>query len=80
MFANGKLPDAWREAAVNVSSLSDLVNEGYDAVCSCTSCSMALRREYPELFDFEGISVVADSTSEAIECLRINDNLESKLG
>jgi len=44
MFANGMLDDARRHAETTVPPLSALVEEGYDAVCSCTSCSMALRQ------------------------------------
>ena len=75
MFANGMLPDASRHAKLNVKSLSELVEEGYDVICSCTSCSMALRQEYPELFDFEGTGEVAGSTFEAIEFLRIHEDI-----
>ncbi len=80
MFANGMLGDAERAAEVNVSSLGDLIDEGYDAVCSCTSCSMALRQEYPELFDFEGTERVAANTFEALEYLRIHEDLRGAIG
>ena len=76
MFANGMLKDARRHAEVNVSSMSDLVDQGYDAIASCTSCSMALRQEYPELFDIEGIEKVAANTFESIEYLRIHENIK----
>ncbi|WP_226021357.1 anaerobic glycerol-3-phosphate dehydrogenase subunit C [Halomicrobium salinisoli] len=79
MFANGMLSDARRDAEVNVSSLADLVEQGYDAVCSCTSCSMAIRQEYPELFSFEGTGEVAGSTFEALEYLRIHEDLRGDL-
>jgi glycerol-3-phosphate dehydrogenase subunit C len=79
MFANGMLDDARRDAEVNVSSLSDLVEEGYDAIASCTSCSMALRQEYPELFDIEGIDEVAANTFESVEYLRIHEDLTGAL-
>ncbi|MGQ4555326.1 anaerobic glycerol-3-phosphate dehydrogenase subunit C [Halobellus sp. GM3] len=79
MFANGMLADAERAAKVNVSSVSDLVAEGYDAVASCTSCSMALRQEYPELFDIDGIDDVAENTFEALEYLRIQEDLRGEL-
>jgi len=79
MFANGMLDDARRGAEVNVSSFSDLVEQGYDAIASCTSCSMALRQEYPELFDIDGIDEVAESTFEAVEYLRIHEDLEGEL-
>ncbi|MFB6220680.1 MAG: anaerobic glycerol-3-phosphate dehydrogenase subunit C [Halolamina sp.] len=75
MFANGMLDDARRHAEVNVSSMADLVEQGYDAIASCTSCSMALRQEYPELFDIDGIEDVGSHTFEAVEYLRIHEDL-----
>jgi len=79
MFANGMLDDARRAAAVNVRELSDLVAAGYDVVCSCTSCSMALRQEYPELFDLDGVGEVAARTYDAVEYLRIHEDLSGAL-
>jgi glycerol-3-phosphate dehydrogenase subunit C len=75
MFANGLVDDARRHAEVNVSSMADLIEEGYDAIASCTSCSMALRQEYPELFDIAGIDEVATHTFESVEYLRIHEDL-----
>ena len=75
MFANGMVDDARRHAEVTVSSMADLVEEGYDAIASCTSCSMALRQEYPELFDIEGIDDLASHTFESVEYLRIHEDL-----
>lgn len=79
MFANGMLADARRAAKFNVETLSALVEDGYDIICSCTSCSMALRQEYPELFDFEGTAEVAAHTYEAVEYLRLHEDLEEEL-
>jgi glycerol-3-phosphate dehydrogenase subunit C len=79
MFANGMLDDARRHAEVNVSSMGDLVEQGYDAIASCTSCSMALRQEYPELFDIEGIDDLAAHTFESVEYLRIHEDLRGEL-
>ena len=79
MFANGMLKDARRHAEVNVSSMSDLVDQGYDAIASCTSCSMALRQEYPELFDIEGIEKVASNTFESLEYLRIHEDIKGDI-
>ncbi|ESP90081.1 anaerobic glycerol-3-phosphate dehydrogenase subunit C [Candidatus Halobonum tyrrellensis] len=79
MFANGMVDDARRHAEVNVSSMADLVDRGYDAIASCTSCSMALRQEYPELFDIEGIDDVAARTFESVEYLRIHEDLRGEL-
>ena len=79
MFANGMLDDARRGAEVNVASFADLVEQGYDAIASCTSCSMALRQEYPELFDIEGVDAVAEHTFESIEYLRIHEDLKGEI-
>jgi len=79
MFANGMLDDARRHAETNVSSMSELVDEGYHAIASCTSCSMALRQEYPELFDIAGIDKVAENTFEAVEYLRIHEDLKGEV-
>jgi glycerol-3-phosphate dehydrogenase subunit C len=79
MFANGAIDDARRAARFNVETLRKYVADGYDVICSCTSCSMALRQEYPELFDFEGVGDVAAHTFEALEYLRINEDLEGAL-
>jgi glycerol-3-phosphate dehydrogenase subunit C len=75
MFANGMLDDARRAADVNAESFSGLVEEGYDVVASCTSCSMSLRQEYPELFDLDGIETLSTHTYEAMEYLRIHEDL-----
>ncbi|UPM43459.1 anaerobic glycerol-3-phosphate dehydrogenase subunit C [Halocatena salina] len=80
MFANGMLEDARRAAKFNVETFSELVDEGYDIICSCTSCSMALRQEYPELFDFEDTEQVATHTYEAIEYLRLHEDLDEAIG
>ena len=79
MFANGMLDDAERAASVNVSELSDLLEEGYDVIASCTSCSMSLRQEYPELFQLSGIEEVAENTWESLEYLRVHEDLDGAL-
>ncbi|MFW6384793.1 MAG: anaerobic glycerol-3-phosphate dehydrogenase subunit C [Halodesulfurarchaeum sp.] len=73
MFANGFLDDAERVARFNVEHLSAAIERGYDVVATCPSCSLALREEYPALFDFDGIETVAARTFDAIEYLRAND-------
>ena len=79
MFANGMLADASRDAETNVENLSELIEAGYDVVCSCTSCSMSLRQEYPELFDHDGTADVAAHTWEAIEYLQVHEDLKGAL-
>jgi glycerol-3-phosphate dehydrogenase subunit C len=79
MFANGMLDDARRHAAVNVDSLGEAIDAGYSVVTSCTSCSMALRKEYPELFDMDGIDRLSTHTWEAMEFLRARTDLAGEL-
>ncbi|WP_224449820.1 anaerobic glycerol-3-phosphate dehydrogenase subunit C [Haloprofundus salilacus] len=79
MFANGMLADAKRAAGINVENFSGLIADGYDVIASCTSCSMSLKQEYPELFDLDGIEDVSAHTYEAMEYLRIHEDLEGAL-
>ncbi|WP_224336097.1 anaerobic glycerol-3-phosphate dehydrogenase subunit C [Haloprofundus halobius] len=79
MFANGMLDDAKRAAGINVDTFSGLIADGYDVIASCTSCSMSLKQEYPELFDLEGIEDVSAHTYEAMEYLRIHEDLQGAL-
>ncbi|WP_123624026.1 anaerobic glycerol-3-phosphate dehydrogenase subunit C [Halorubrum sp. CSM-61] len=79
MFANGMLKDARRHAETNVENLVEAIGEGADVIASCTSCSLSLRQEYPELFDIHGIEDVSEHTYEALEYLRINEDLEGEL-
>ncbi|MFC6825488.1 anaerobic glycerol-3-phosphate dehydrogenase subunit C [Halopelagius fulvigenes] len=76
MFANGMLDDAKRAAGINVENFSGLIPEGYDIIASCTSCSLSLKQEYPELFDIDGIQDLSSHTYEAIEYLRIHEDVE----
>jgi len=79
MFANGMLKDARREAEVNVRELGKAIDNGADVVASCTSCSMALRQEYPELFDIDGVEELSERTYEAMEFLRIHEDVQGAI-
>jgi glycerol-3-phosphate dehydrogenase subunit C len=79
MFANGMLDDARRGAKVNVRNFAELIEEGYDVIATCTSCSMALRQEYPELFDIDGVEDLSANTYEAMEYLRIHEDLDAAI-
>jgi Fe-S oxidoreductase len=59
--------------------MSDLIAEGYDAIASCTSCSMALCQEHPELFDIRSVEGMAANTFETVEYLRVHENLRGEL-
>jgi len=69
------LKDARREAEVNIRELGEAIDNGAEVIASCTSCSMALRQEYPELFDIDGVDELAEHTWESLEFLRVNEDL-----
>ncbi|SDR12050.1 glycerol 3-phosphate dehydrogenase (quinone) subunit C [Natronobacterium texcoconense] len=79
MFANGMLADARRAAETNVSELAAAIEDGADVVASCSSCSMSIRQEYPELFDLEGVEDVAANTWDAVEYLQVHEDLLGEL-
>ncbi|MFP8951540.1 anaerobic glycerol-3-phosphate dehydrogenase subunit C [Natrialbaceae archaeon A-arb3/5] len=79
MFANGMLDDARTAAETNVRELAAAIEDGADIVASCSSCSMSIRQEYPELFDFDGTDDVAANTWDAVEYLRVHEDLETEL-
>jgi len=79
MFANGFLDDAERHAEKNVANVGAAIEEGYDVIASCSSCSMALRQEYPEQFDIDGIADLSAHTYDALEYLRIHEDIEELL-
>ncbi len=61
---------AIQEAAkANVASLHPWVAQGYDVVVPTASCSLMLKREYPELLPDEQTKQVADRTFDVCEYL-----------
>ncbi|MGC4096663.1 MAG: heterodisulfide reductase-related iron-sulfur binding cluster [Nitrospira sp.] len=56
-------------ARSNVASLYPLVAEGYDVVVPTASCSLMLKREYPELHRDEKTKRVAERTFDVCEYL-----------
>ncbi|WHZ27975.1 MAG: Fe-S oxidoreductase-like protein in Rubrerythrin cluster [Nitrospira sp.] len=56
-------------ARSNVASLYPLVAEGYDVVVPTVSCSLMLKREYPELHRDEQTKRVAERTFDVCEYL-----------
>lgn len=58
-----------RAAAANVASLHQWVERGYDVVVPVASCSLMLKREYPELNGDEHTKRVAERTFDVCEYL-----------
>lgn len=56
-------------AQSNVASLYPWVLKGYDVVVPTASCSLMLKREYPELFPNEQTKQVAEKTFDVCEYL-----------
>jgi Fe-S oxidoreductase len=61
----GAVDIAKRLAAQNVAILADAVRQGYHVVATEPSAVLALKHEYPNLFDEEDARLVAENTSEA---------------
>ena len=68
-FDTGDL-DAIRQAIdANVASLQKWISQGYDVIVPTASCSLMLKREYPELRPDEPTKAVARSTYDICEYL-----------
>lgn len=68
-FDIGDIPAIQLAARSNVASLYPLVAEGYDVVVPTASCSLMLKREYPELERDEKTKRVAERTFDVCEYL-----------
>ncbi len=58
-----------RAAQANVRALLPWIEQGYDVVVPVPSCSLMLKREYPELLPGEGAKQVAGRTFDVCEYL-----------
>jgi len=65
----GDLAAVTEKARFNVASLAEEVRAGRDIVCPGPSCSMTLRKEYPELLGSEDARLVAAHTFDLMEYL-----------
>lgn len=70
MFANGRMKQGRKNADYNIKSLLSYVDEGYDIVMTCTSCSMAVKKEYLHYIGTTDAERLADSVYDADEYLR----------
>ncbi|WP_083258827.1 anaerobic glycerol-3-phosphate dehydrogenase subunit C [Halodesulfurarchaeum formicicum] len=75
MVANGHLEDAERVTRKNVESFDPYIEAGYDVIATCTSCSLTLRETNPREFDVDGVDRLAANTYDAVEYLRMQDEL-----
>ena len=60
MMANKNMSGARRNAEYNIESLAAAAANGYDIVTGCPSCSLMIKREYPNLYDSDKARLVSD--------------------
>ncbi|MCP9464425.1 MAG: heterodisulfide reductase-related iron-sulfur binding cluster [Nitrospira sp.] len=68
-FENGDTTAIQEAARANVARLYPFIEEGYDVVVPTASCSLMLKREYPEILSDERTKQVAERTFDVCEYL-----------
>lgn len=71
MMANGRMKQAVKNAAYNIKNLLSYVRQGYDVVTTCTSCGMALKKEYLSFVGTDEARELAQHVYDAEEYLRM---------
>lgn len=71
MFANGKMKQGLKNAQYNIDQLLQYTRQGYDVVVTCTSCTLALKKEYVSFLKSEGAAELAEHVYDADEYLRM---------
>lgn len=80
-FANGQMKQGLKNANDNINSLLEYTRHGYDVVLTCTSCSLALKKEYVSFVGTEGAKELASHVYDATEYLRmLMENGELNMG
>ncbi|MFT9485826.1 MAG: anaerobic glycerol-3-phosphate dehydrogenase subunit C [Tepidibacillus sp.] len=71
MLANGQMDQVMKNATFNVNSLLEYTRQGYDVVLTCTSCTLALKKEYVSILNIPGAEELAEHVYDADEYLRM---------
>lgn len=71
MFANGQMKQGLKNANYNIDSLLEYTRQGYDVVVTCTSCTLALKKEYVSFLKSEKADELAKHVYDADEYLRM---------
>ncbi|WP_280768487.1 anaerobic glycerol-3-phosphate dehydrogenase subunit C [Salipaludibacillus daqingensis] len=71
MFANGQMKAGKKNAQSNIDSFLSYVDQGYDVVMTCSSCTLAMKKEYPGYMQTEEAQRLAENVYDADEYLRI---------
>jgi glycerol-3-phosphate dehydrogenase subunit C len=68
-FDTGDVPAIKRNAQANLKVLEPWVRQGYDVIAPVPSCSLMLKREYPELLKTDAARLVGTRTYDVCEYL-----------
>jgi glycerol-3-phosphate dehydrogenase subunit C len=71
LLSNGDMDSARHRAEANLSSFQPWLDQGYDVVATCTSCSLTLKKEYVEVLGLPAAQEMARRTYDLGEYLRI---------
>ncbi|MDP4085489.1 MAG: anaerobic glycerol-3-phosphate dehydrogenase subunit C [Bacillota bacterium] len=71
MFANGQLKQGLKNANFNIQRFLEYTRQGYDVVVTCTSCTLALKKEYVSFLQTEDAKELASHVYDADEYLRV---------
>ena len=83
MMATQNVAGARRNAGFNIQSLAALAAEGYDIVAACPSCSLMIKREYPNMYDSYEARLVSEHVyyiDEYLALLNREGSLDTGLG
>lgn len=71
MFANGQMKQGLQNANYNINSFLEYTRKGYDIVVTCTSCTLALKKEYVAFLKSMEANEMASHVYDADEYLRM---------
>jgi glycerol-3-phosphate dehydrogenase subunit C len=71
MFANGQMDQALKNANYNINHFLEYTRQGYDVVVTCTSCTLALKKEYVSFVKSIEAEELASHVYDADEYLRM---------
>ncbi len=71
MLANGDVEKAKRYVKKNIDSLLPFIEDGYDLVVTCSSCGLALKKEWNDLLGTKETKIISDKTFHFSEYLSI---------
>jgi len=75
MLANGQINQAMKNAKYNVDHLLEYTRNGYDVVLTCSSCTLALKKDYITL-NIKGADELSQHVYDAGEYLRMLNEKE----